>query len=121
MLFASGGGTYLAMAADQPFVASSVGFVGVSDGWQQLSRDRRLAEQYDTATDGNVALTAELAKGADGASVLALGFGRTQAEAGYHALDLASDAVRNDPQRLRRRLARLAGRAAIARAARARP
>ncbi len=86
MLFAHGDGAYLAMAADQPFLASSVGFVGASDGWRQLSRDRRLAEQYDTATDGNVALTAELAKGADGASVLALGFGRTSAEAGYHAL-----------------------------------
>ena len=86
MLFAQGDGTYLAMAADQPFLASSVGFVGSSDGWRQLSRDRTLAEQYDTATDGNVALTAELAKAADGASVLALGFGRTSAEAGYHAL-----------------------------------
>ncbi len=86
MLFASGAGTFLAMGADEPFVASSVGFVGVSDGWQQLSRDRRLAEEYITATDGNVALTAELAKGADGASVLALGFGQTSSEAGYHAL-----------------------------------
>jgi glucoamylase len=86
MLFAAGGGTYLAMAADEPFLASSVGFVGASDGWRQLSRDRRLAEQYDTATDGNVALAAELARGAHGASVLALGFGRTQHEAGYHAL-----------------------------------
>ena len=86
MLFASGDGTYLAMAADQPFAASSVGFVGVSDGWRQLSQDRGLAEHYDTATDGNIALTAELTKGADGSSVLALGFGQTSAEAGYHAL-----------------------------------
>ncbi len=42
MLFATGDGAHLAMAADQPFLASSVGFVGVSDGWQQLSRDGRL-------------------------------------------------------------------------------
>ncbi len=86
MLFASGNDTYLAMAADQSFIASSVGFVGYSDGWHQLSQDRKLTEQYDAATDGNVALTAELAKGADGASVLALGFGQTPAEAGYHSL-----------------------------------
>ena len=85
MLFAHGADTYLAMAADQTFVASSVGFVGASDGWRQLSSDRRLTEQYDTATDGNVALTAELAKGPNGASVLSLGFGRTSSEAGYHA------------------------------------
>jgi len=85
ILFAEGGGSDLAMAADLPFLASSVGFVGFSDGWQQLSRHRRLADQYDTATDGNIALTGELAAGADGASVLALGFGRTSSEAAFHA------------------------------------
>ncbi len=86
MLFAEGDGAHLAMAADRPFLASSVGFVGASDGWQQLSRDFRLADQFDRASDGNVALTAELAAGADGVSVLALGFGRTSAEAAFHAL-----------------------------------
>ncbi len=63
MLFADGDGTYLAMAADQPFLGSSVGFVGVSDGWQQLSRRFWLADQFDRASDGNVALTADLALG----------------------------------------------------------
>ena len=85
MLFAEGDGTNLALAADQPFLASSVGFVGVSDGWQQLSRAFRLTDEYDTATDGSVALTAELKKGANGACVLAVGFGRTSTEAGFHA------------------------------------
>ena len=85
VLYAVGGGTHLAMLASPPFLARSVGFVGVSDGWQQLSLRRRLTEQYDTATDGNVALSAELAAGADGASVLTVGFGRTEAEAAYHA------------------------------------
>ena len=85
-LCAVGEGTHLAMLASPPFQARSVGFVGVSDGWQQLSLHRRLIDQYDTATDGNIALSAELAAGADGASVLTVGFGRTEAEAGYHAL-----------------------------------
>ena len=84
MLFAEGAGTRLAMAADQPFLASSVGFVGASDGWQLLYHNRRLM-QYDTATDGNVALTAELATGVDGLAHLALGFGLTAAEAAFHA------------------------------------
>jgi len=86
ILCAVGDGTHLAMLGSPPFLARSVGFVGVSDGWQQLSRHRRLTDQYDTATDGNVALSAELAMGADGASVLTVGFGRTSAEAAYHAL-----------------------------------
>ena len=86
ILCAVGDGTHLAMLGSLPFLASSVGFVGVSDGWQQLNHHRRLTDQYDAATDGNVALSAELAMGADGASVLTVGFGRTSAEAAYHAL-----------------------------------
>jgi glucoamylase len=86
ILCAVGGGTHLAMLANRPFRASSVGFVGASDGWRQLRDHGRLTDQYDTATDGNIALSAELAMGADGASVLAVGFGRTSAEAAYHAL-----------------------------------
>ena len=121
MLFAHGDKTYLAMAADQPFVASSVGFVGVSDGWQQLSRDRRLAEQYDTATDGNVALTAELANGPDGALRSGPRLRPDVGRGGLPRLDLSAHAVRNDPQRLRRRLALLAGGPPLARAARPRP
>ncbi len=99
MLFALGDDTQLAMAADLPFLASSVGFVGVSDGWQQLSRHRRLTDQYDTATDGNVALTAELATSADGAAVLALGFGHTSADAGFHvqtSLQTPFETIMND-------------------------
>lgn len=85
ILSAVGGGTHLAMLGSLPFLASSVGFVGVSDGWRQLRDHGRLIDQYDTATDGNIALSAELAVGADGGSVLAVGFGRTWAEGAYHA------------------------------------
>jgi glucoamylase len=98
MLFAEGAGTRLAMAADQPFLASSVGFVGVSDGWQLLYHNRRL-EQYDTATDGNVALTGELATSVDGLAHLALGFGLTAAEAAFHArksLQTSFETILND-------------------------
>ncbi len=86
MLCAVGGGTHLAMLANPQFLARSVGFVGASDGWKQLRDHGRLADPSDTATDGNIALSAELAVGADGASVVTVGFGRTVAEAGYHAL-----------------------------------
>jgi len=99
MLFAEGDGTYLALGADQPFLARSVGFVGTTDGWRILSRACCLAEQYDTATDGNVALTAELAAGPDGSCVLALGFGRTAAEAGFHvrqSLQTPFETILND-------------------------
>ena len=82
MLFAQGGGTSLALACSVPFVARSAGFVGVSDGWQDLKQNFQLCWQYDVAQNGNVALTGEVDLVACGGSfVLALGFGRTAAEA----------------------------------------
>jgi glucoamylase len=84
MLFAEGGGTLLALAADRPFAAMSVGFVGASDGWQILHAHGHLAEAFDRAANGNVALTAELALAGDTPIHLALGFGRSPAEAAFH-------------------------------------
>jgi glucoamylase len=85
MLFAEGGGTHLALTADHPFPATSVGFVGMSDGWQLLHTHGYLQQQYDRAANGNVALTAELPLAGDAPVHLALGFGRSPAEAAFHA------------------------------------
>lgn len=82
MLFAEGGGTTLALGCSIPFAAGSVGFVGVSDGWQDLRQHLELRWHYDIARNGNVALTGEVGLAeAAGCFVLALGFGRTAAEA----------------------------------------
>ncbi len=58
LLFAEGDGTCLALGCSRAFPARSVGFVGTSYGWQTLHRSGHLAETYDRAADGNVALTA---------------------------------------------------------------
>lgn len=85
MLWAEADGTRLALAADRPFLAASVGFVGTSDGWQILHAHGALTESYDRATDGNVALSAELPVD-DKPVLLAIGFGRANtAEAAFHA------------------------------------
>lgn len=92
MLFAEGRGSALALACSAPFLARSVGFVGVSDGWQELSRHYELAARYDEARDGNVALTGEvdlLACG--GRFTVALGFGRSAAEAALRVRASLSD------------------------------
>ncbi len=82
MLFAEGGGTALALGCSAPFVAGSVGFVGVSDGWQDLRKHFELRWRYDVARNGNVALVGEVGLvQCDSHFVLALGFGRTAAEA----------------------------------------
>jgi len=86
MLFARRGDSVLALACSATFASMSCGFVGVNDGWQQLSRDRRLTACYDDACNGNVALTGEIElPDASEAFVLALAFGRTPDEAAHAA------------------------------------
>ncbi len=82
MLFASGSGTVIALAATVPWVARSVGFVGVSDAWQDIHRNGRMTWQWDLAEGGNVALGGEL-KWNEEPFVVGLGFGASAAEAGY--------------------------------------
>ena len=91
MLFAEGAGTAIALAADCPWIARTVGFVGQSDGWQDVRRNGRLTETYDHATDGNVAMCGELDLPESGTARLALGFGRTWAEAAYRARSTLQD------------------------------
>ena len=57
MLFGRRGGTTLALACSTPFRAMSCGYVGASDGWQQLRDRRTLVDLYGEARNGNVALT----------------------------------------------------------------
>ena len=86
MLFAERAGCALALACSVPWLARSVGYVGSSDGWQDLTQHRRLTEHYERAENGNVALTGEIdLAAADGQFVLALGFGGSAAEAGHRA------------------------------------
>jgi len=85
MLFAEGGGASLALASSVPWLARSAGFAGASDGWQDLCRHGRLAWQFDRAADGNVALCGEIDLSSGRAAVLALGFGRSWAEAAFRA------------------------------------
>jgi len=84
VLFAERGECALALACSVPWLARSVGFVGVSDGWQQLSRDGRMVEAYARAANGNVAMMGEIAAGE---CVLALGFGTTADAAAQHAVN----------------------------------
>jgi glucoamylase len=83
MLFAERDGVALGFACSTPWLACSVGFVGYSDGWQDLSQNFRLTWNYSRAENGNVALTGEIDLAACGGEfLLALGFGRNCWEAG---------------------------------------
>ena len=81
-LFACRDGHALSLLSSTGFRARSAGFVGVSDGWQDLVRHGELSWAYTRAENGNVALTGELVAG-DGELLLALGYGRTAEEAAH--------------------------------------
>ncbi|MBB3425554.1 glucoamylase [Rhizobium sp. BK312] len=88
MLFATGtGGVSMALAVSGGWRTASAGYVGISDGWQQLQKEARLDPAVARAVDGNVALTGEidLIGGSDTVTV-SLGFGSHSKEAGYNAL-----------------------------------
>jgi len=86
MMFAERDGCALAMACSEPFLAMSCGYVGASDGWQQLNKHKTLAECYAEARDGNIALTAQVdLEACSGDFVLVLAFGPSPAEAGQDA------------------------------------
>ncbi len=87
MLFARRDGYALALACSAPWRKRSAGFVGVSDGWQDVSRHKDMAWCYDRAENGNVALTGEVDLDAGGGRfLLALGFGQDEGQAGHRAL-----------------------------------
>src|SRR5579883_113203 len=82
MLFAERDGIALALAPSVPWGKTSVGFVGRSDGWQDLSQNYQMTWNYTRAENGNVALTGEIDLAACGGEfVLALAIGHSWSEA----------------------------------------
>jgi glucoamylase len=74
---------YMAVAStagDPPKM--SCGYVGTSDGWTDLSHNFQMDWQYDCASDGNIALTAEINLSRGNEFTLGLAFGRSAHTAG---------------------------------------
>jgi glucoamylase len=87
ILYAQRESLTLALACSTPFLKRSVGFVGVSDGWQDLSRHFQMEWEYELAENGNIALTAEIDLAAcKGEFILSLGFGGIWAQSGQQAI-----------------------------------
>ncbi len=60
MLFAQRDGLALAVACTPNWTRASAGFVGVSDGWQDVMANQAMTWSYDRAENGNVALIGEV-------------------------------------------------------------
>lgn len=78
VLTAHRNGMWLALGADRPFVETSVGYVGSSDGWQDLADNFRMDWHFDQAPDGNIALTGEIDLTVETEFTVAVAFGDHQ-------------------------------------------
>src|SRR2546421_1771416 len=52
--------THLALGCDHGFLRISCGFVGFSDGWQDLNDNMQMDWEFDRAENGNVAMMAQI-------------------------------------------------------------
>ncbi len=73
-------GISMAMGASCGFSRSSCGYVGTSDGYQDLHEDLKMTWQYGQALDGNIACMGEVEIASNPEFTLAIAFGE-----GHHA------------------------------------
>jgi len=69
--------THLLMACSSNFSRRSVGYVGFSDGWQDLMHHFKMDWDFRSAQNGNIALTAEVELRDDGEFTIAIALGRS--------------------------------------------
>jgi glucoamylase len=77
ILVAYRNGVALAAGSTARFRRASVGYVGASDGWTDISQHLHLSAEFDQAPDGNVALTGEIAVPDSKEFTVGLAFGET--------------------------------------------
>jgi len=86
--------TFVTIAASVPFTRTSCGYVGVNDGWTDLAHNFQMDWTYDSALDGNIALTGEIDLSRGTEFTLAAGIGHTRHNAtsmAYQSLSIPFD------------------------------
>ncbi len=87
LLFTQRNDCVVALACSSPWIKRSVGYVGSSDGWQDLQAHKRMTWEYRRAENGNVAMSAEIdLTKSQGKFVLALSFGMDPDKAARNAI-----------------------------------
>jgi glucoamylase len=77
LLHAQRQNTHLLMACSSGFSLRSVGYVGFSDGWQDLMHNFKMDWEFKAAENGNIALTAEIDLPDIGEFTVAVALGRS--------------------------------------------
>src|SRR5215470_2609126 len=77
LLHARRADTHVIMGCSSGFSRRSVGYVGASDGWQDLMRDYKMGWEFRVAENGNIALTGEVDLPNNNEFTIAVAFGRS--------------------------------------------
>ncbi|MBS1731271.1 MAG: glucan 1,4-alpha-glucosidase [Bacteroidetes bacterium] len=85
VLYAQRADTCLAMICSTGWKKRSVGYVGTSDGWQDLNMHKKMEWDYTIAENGNIALTGEIDLAISNSFTIAIGFGSSPSEAAHQA------------------------------------
>jgi glucoamylase len=75
LIHARRGKVHLVMACNPDFARRSIGYVGASDGWQDLMSNFKMDWEFQAAEQGNIALTGEIELPSSGEFTIAIAFG----------------------------------------------
>ncbi len=82
VLSAKGSKTWMAVGVNARFLKRSVGFVGHSDGWQDVMAHKRMEWEFTRAENGNIALCGEIDIATRRTFTMGLAFGDSEHRAG---------------------------------------
>jgi glucoamylase len=77
LLHAERKGVHLVMGCSEGFSRRSVGYVGASDGWQDLTNNFKMDWEFRAAGHGNIALTGEIVPQGGEPFTVAIAFGKS--------------------------------------------
>ena len=77
LLHAERKGVHLVMGCSEGFLRRSVGYVGASDGWQDLTSNFKMDWEFRAAGHGNIALTGEIVPQGGEPFTIAIAFGKS--------------------------------------------
>jgi len=78
--------TYMSFGCEPDFTRRSIGYVGFSDGWQDLKDNFKMDWEFERAEDGNLAVMGEIDLSSGMEFTLGVGFGHTRHSACAHLL-----------------------------------
>jgi glucoamylase len=99
LLHARREGAHLVMACNTGFSRRSVGFVGASDGWQDLMSNFKMDWEFRTAEMGNIALTGEITLPDSGEFTIAIALGGSYQSTAAKVLQSLAEPFESHSQR----------------------